>query len=57
MNIEMNDAFDLQAHQSACALPAAGGNGREMGGISTNEGDEVLNADTTSASARDQLKA
>ncbi|CAM0876657.1 unnamed protein product [Alopecurus aequalis] len=58
-NIEMNDAFDLndsnQAQQSACAQPAAGSDGREIGGSSTNEGEEVLNAGTTSAFARDQL--
>ncbi|VAI22840.1 unnamed protein product [Triticum turgidum subsp. durum] len=58
-NIEMNDAFDLndsnQAQQSACAQPAAGSDGREIGGSSTNEGEEVLNAGTTPAFARDQL--
>lgn len=58
-NIDMNDALDLnysnQAQQSACAQPTAGSDGREIGGSSTNEGEEVFNVDTAPTFARDQL--
>ncbi|XP_062212621.1 uncharacterized protein LOC133913468 [Phragmites australis] len=58
-NIEMNDALDLnysnQAQQSANAQPAAGSDAREIGGSSTNEGEEVINAETAPAFGRDQL--
>ncbi|CAL4944732.1 unnamed protein product [Urochloa decumbens] len=58
-NIEMNDALDLnysnQAQQSANAHAAAGSDTREIGGSSTNEGEEVINAETVPAFGRDQL--
>ncbi|KAL6636800.1 hypothetical protein ACP70R_024372 [Stipagrostis hirtigluma subsp. patula] len=58
-NIDMNDALDLnysnQAQQSANAQPAAGSEAREIGGSSTNEGEEVINAETAPAFGRDQL--
>ncbi|KAG8098434.1 hypothetical protein GUJ93_ZPchr0013g34870 [Zizania palustris] len=58
-NIEMNDALDLnysnQAQQSVCVQLASGSDAREIGGSSTNEGEEVLNAETVPAFARDQL--
>ncbi|RCV40564.1 hypothetical protein SEVIR_9G064300v4 [Setaria viridis] len=58
-NIEMNDALDLnysnQAQQSANAHAAAGSDAREIGGSSTNEGEEVINAETAPAFGRDQL--
>ncbi|KAJ1293311.1 hypothetical protein BS78_01G058200 [Paspalum vaginatum] len=58
-NIEMNDALDLnysnQAQQSANTHAAAGSDAREIGGSSTNEGEEVINAETAPASGRDQL--
>lgn len=58
-NIEMNDALDLnysnQAQQSANAHAAAGSDAREIGGSSTNEGEEVINAETAPASGREQI--
>jgi hypothetical protein len=57
----MSDALDLnysnQAQQSSFVQPAAEteSNAREIGGSSMNGGEEVLNAETTPASARDQL--
>ncbi|XP_006650690.2 uncharacterized protein LOC102700693 [Oryza brachyantha] len=58
-NIEMDDVLDLnysnQAQQSACIQPASGSDAREIGGSSTNEGEEVLDAVTAPAFARDQL--
>nr|CAB3497955.1 unnamed protein product [Digitaria exilis] len=58
-NIEMDDALDLnysnQAQQSANAHAAAGSDAREIGGSSTNEGEEVINAETAPAFGRDQL--
>ncbi|KAG0547308.1 hypothetical protein BDA96_01G068400 [Sorghum bicolor] len=58
-NIEMNDALDLnysnQAQQSANAHAGAGSDAREIGGSSTNEGEEVINAETAPAFGRDQL--
>lgn len=58
-NIEMNDALDLnysnQAQQSANAHAATGSDAREIGGSSTNEGEEVINVETAPAFGRDQL--
>jgi hypothetical protein len=58
-NIEMNDALDLnysnQAQQSANAHAGAGSDAREIGGSSTNEGEEVINAETVPPFGRDQL--
>ncbi|XP_062214393.1 uncharacterized protein LOC133915300 [Phragmites australis] len=58
-NVEMNDALDLnysnQAQQSANAQPAAGSDAREIGGSSTNEGEEVINVEIATAFGRDQL--
>nr|CAB3492974.1 unnamed protein product [Digitaria exilis] len=58
-NIEMDDALDLnysnQAQQSANAHAAAGSDAREIGGSSTNEGEEVINVETAPAFGRDQL--
>uniref|UniRef100_A0A0A9EEP2 NuBaID C-terminal domain-containing protein n=1 Tax=Arundo donax TaxID=35708 RepID=A0A0A9EEP2_ARUDO len=58
-NIEMNDALDLnysnQAQQSANAQPVAGSDAREIGGSSTNEGEEVINVERAPAFVRDQL--
>nr|XP_029120875.1 uncharacterized protein LOC105046736 isoform X2 [Elaeis guineensis] len=58
-NLDMNDALDLnysnQAQQSTCVQPAAGSIAREMGGSSTNEGEEILNAETVTAYARDRF--
>ncbi|CAL5091466.1 unnamed protein product [Urochloa decumbens] len=57
----MSEALDLnysnQAQQSSFVQPAAEteSNAREIGGSSMNGGEEVLNAETTPASARDQL--
>jgi hypothetical protein len=57
-NVELNDMLDLnysnQAQQSTCLQPAAGSVAREVGGSSTNEGEEILNAETTNAYARDR---
>jgi hypothetical protein len=58
-NVEMNDVLDLnysnQAQQSANAQPAAGSDARDIGGSSTNEGEEVINAETAPTFGRDQL--
>lgn len=43
------------AQHSTCLPPAAGSVAREMGGSSTIEGEEVLNAETFTASARDRF--
>ncbi|KAL6880552.1 hypothetical protein ACP4OV_012117 [Aristida adscensionis] len=55
----MSDTIDLnysnQAQQSGFVPPATESNAREIGGSSMNGGDEVLNAETTPAFARDQL--
>lgn len=57
----MSDTMDLnysnQAQQSSFVQPAAEteSNAREIGGSSMNGGEEVLNAETTPAFARDQL--
>ncbi|KAG8081484.1 hypothetical protein GUJ93_ZPchr0007g4889 [Zizania palustris] len=55
----MSEALDLnysnQAQESSFVQPAAGSNAREIGGSSMNGGEEVLNAETTPAFARDQL--
>ncbi|MQL81702.1 hypothetical protein Taro_014168, partial [Colocasia esculenta] len=56
-NLDMNDAFESnysnQAQQSTCLQPAAGSVAREIGVSSTNEGEEILNAETATAHARD----
>ncbi|XP_020091545.1 uncharacterized protein LOC109712405 [Ananas comosus] len=58
-NLDMNDALDLnysnQAQQSTCLQPAAGSAAREMGGSSTNEGEEILNAENATNYARDRF--
>jgi hypothetical protein len=55
----MNDVLDLnysnQAQQSANAQPAAGSDAIDMGGRSTNEGEELINTETTPTFGRDQL--
>ncbi|EAZ02787.1 hypothetical protein OsI_24913 [Oryza sativa Indica Group] len=55
----MSEALDLnysnQAPQSSFVQPAAESNAREIGGSSMNGGEEVLNAETAPAFARDQL--
>ncbi|XP_062186834.1 uncharacterized protein LOC133890471 isoform X2 [Phragmites australis] len=55
----MNDTLDLnysnQALQSSFVQPAAESNAIEIGGSSLNGGEEVLNAETIPAFARDQL--
>ncbi|KAF0909160.1 hypothetical protein E2562_032209, partial [Oryza meyeriana var. granulata] len=55
----MSEALDLnysnQAQQSSFVQPAAESNAREIGGSSMNGGEEVLNAETAPAFARDQL--
>ncbi|KAG2631660.1 hypothetical protein PVAP13_2NG039600 [Panicum virgatum] len=57
----MSEALDLnysnQAQQSSFVQPApeTESNAREIGGSSMNGGEEVLNAETTPASARDQF--
>ncbi|XP_043701676.1 uncharacterized protein LOC122652070 isoform X2 [Telopea speciosissima] len=56
-NLDMNDASELnysnQAQQSACFQPAAERVAGEMGGSSTNDGEEILNTETVTAHARD----
>uniref|UniRef100_A0A1D1YL68 NIPA-like protein n=1 Tax=Anthurium amnicola TaxID=1678845 RepID=A0A1D1YL68_9ARAE len=56
-NLDMNDAFECNysnlAQQSTCLQPAAGSVAREMGVSSTNEGEEILNAETATAHVRD----
>ncbi|KAK3145873.1 hypothetical protein QOZ80_3BG0258600 [Eleusine coracana subsp. coracana] len=58
-NVEMNDVLDLnysnQAQQSANVQPAAGSDARDIGGSSTNEGEEVINSETAPTFGRDQL--
>ncbi|XP_038970484.1 uncharacterized protein LOC120104082 isoform X2 [Phoenix dactylifera] len=58
-NFDMKEALDLnysnQAQQSTCIQPAAGSVAREMGGSSTNEGEEILNAETDTAYAKDRF--
>lgn len=58
-NVEMNDVLDLnysnQAQLSANAQPAAGSDVRDIGRSSTNEGEEVINSETTPTFGRDQL--
>uniref|UniRef100_J3MIL3 non-specific serine/threonine protein kinase n=1 Tax=Oryza brachyantha TaxID=4533 RepID=J3MIL3_ORYBR len=55
----MSEPLDLnysnQAQQSSFVQPAAESNAREIGGSSMNGGEEVLNAEATTAFARDQL--
>lgn len=57
-NVELNDMLDLnysnQAQQSTCVQPAAGSVAREVGGSSTNEGEEILNTETNNAYAHDR---
>eukprot|EP00262_Sarcandra_glabra_P003835 TRINITY_DN14665_c0_g1_i1.p1 TRINITY_DN14665_c0_g1~~TRINITY_DN14665_c0_g1_i1.p1 ORF type:complete len:633 (-),score=161.95 TRINITY_DN14665_c0_g1_i1:348-2246(-) len=56
-NPEMNDALELnysnQAQLSACFQPAIGRADGEMGGSSTNDGEEILNTETVTAHGRD----
>ncbi|XXG74713.1 hypothetical protein AAC387_Pa07g3365 [Persea americana] len=58
-NIDMNDVSELNysnlVQQSTCFQSAAGRNDGEVGVSSTIEGEEILNADTTTAHARDGL--
>ncbi|XP_073107735.1 uncharacterized protein [Elaeis guineensis] len=58
-NLDMEEALDLnysnQAQQSTCVQRAAGSVAREMGGSSTNDGEEILNAETVTAYARDRF--
>ncbi|KAJ0963209.1 hypothetical protein J5N97_028331 [Dioscorea zingiberensis] len=58
-NLDMNDALEQNysnpAQQSTCVQPAAGSVAREMGVSSTNEEEEILNAETASAHARDRF--
>ncbi|VAH30621.1 unnamed protein product [Triticum turgidum subsp. durum] len=55
----MSDTLDLnysnQAQESNFVQPAADSNARDIGGSSMNGGEEVLNAETAPAFARDQL--
>ncbi|KAK9088434.1 hypothetical protein Scep_027516 [Stephania cephalantha] len=54
---DMNEASELnysnQAQQSTCFQPAAGRVAADFGLSSTNDGDEILNAETVTAPARD----
>ncbi|XP_010275066.1 PREDICTED: uncharacterized protein LOC104610239 [Nelumbo nucifera] len=56
-NPDMNETSELnysnQAQQSTCFQPAAGRVAGEMGLSSTNDGEEILNAETVTAHARD----
>ncbi|KAF8411313.1 hypothetical protein HHK36_003860 [Tetracentron sinense] len=56
-NPDLNDTSELnysnQAQQSTCYQPAAGRVTGEMGVSSTNDGDEILNAETLNVHARD----
>ncbi|XP_078163567.1 IAP-like protein 1 isoform X2 [Carex rostrata] len=57
-NVQLNDMLDLnysnQAQQSTCVQPAGGSVAREVGGSSTNEGEEILNTETNNAYAHDR---
>ncbi|ONK67288.1 uncharacterized protein A4U43_C06F18600 [Asparagus officinalis] len=55
MNYALEPNFSNQAQQSSCLQPAAGSVAHDMGGSSTNEGEEILNAETVTAYARDRL--
>lgn len=56
-NLEMNDTSEMnysnQAQQSICFQPAAEVAPGEMGVSSTNDGEEIFNAETATAQARD----
>lgn len=58
-NLDMNETSELnysqQAQQSICFQPAAEGGLGEMGGSSTNGGEELFNAETATAQARDRF--
>lgn len=51
-NLDTEPNYSNQAQQSTCAQPLAA---REMESSSTNEGEELLNAETVNANARDRL--
>ncbi|KAJ1702710.1 hypothetical protein LUZ63_002489 [Rhynchospora breviuscula] len=57
-SLALNDMLDLnysnQAQQSTCVQPGAGSVAMEVGGSSTNEGEEILNTETDNAYARDR---
>ena len=58
-HLDMNDTSELnysnQAQQSICFQPAAEAVPGEMGISSTNDGEEIFNAETVTAQARDGL--
>ncbi|OMO65754.1 Zinc finger, C3HC-like protein [Corchorus olitorius] len=58
-HLDMNDTSELnnsnQAQQSICFQPAAEALPGEMGISSTNDGEEIFNAETVTAQARDGL--
>eukprot|EP00257_Ricinus_communis_P023257 XP_015583186.1 uncharacterized protein LOC8276589 [Ricinus communis] len=58
-NLDMNETSELnnsnQAQQSICFRPSVGVVPGEMGVSSTNDGEEIFNAETATAQARDGL--
>ncbi|XP_042411942.1 uncharacterized protein LOC122001324 isoform X1 [Zingiber officinale] len=56
-NLDMNDALDSgnQIQQNAYIQHAAASVAREVGGSSTVEGEEIVNAETVTAYARDRI--
>ncbi|GLU22631.1 hypothetical protein SLE2022_386930 [Rubroshorea leprosula] len=58
-HVDMNDTSELnysnQAQQSICFQPAAEAIPGEMGVSSTNDGEEIFNAETVTAQARDGI--